>query len=46
MERIDDWKDGLGAMVFIFSLPVFAFIWVFLAVLKDYIVEFIKEKIK
>lgn len=46
MEKIDDWKDGLGALVFILSLPIFATLYCVALVIKDYIVEFVKSIIK
>lgn len=43
MNQIDYFKDGLGALIFIISIPAFVFAWVALACVKDIIIEKLKK---
>lgn len=43
MESINTWKDGLGALIFVISLPVVAFLYCGAKLLKNKIIEKFKK---
>lgn len=43
MENINTWKDGLGAIIFVLSLPVVALLYCGAKLLKNQIIEKFKK---